>query len=394
MAVGKAILLDQQFDLVVSDGRFYYAYLPSVIIDGDLDLTNQITLHWGPDFRAELLADRTENGSVRNKYPIGLALTLLPGFLIGHVIALLSNGTIPANGYTWPYQLACLALIELLAWKTLATTDRLMTERLRISAKATLVGLVILALGTPYAYYAAREPFMVHAVSAFWCTQVAAIAAPAARRAPAWLWPRLTFCLAIAVVCRITNLHLLPLVIYGLLQSRQLPTLRQILISLPFAAAALFPIGLQLATWRVLSGSWIYYSYVGEGFNWMEPALWQTLFSSRHGLFFWSPVLFLALAALLLRASDALVRLWLIGGLLLWYVNSAWHEWWFGDAFGARAFIELSALFGIGLGLLFDVLRNKPRICWTLMLSALVGNTILMILYITHRITRDGYLFQ
>lgn len=50
MAAGKAILLGQRFDLVVSDGRFYYAYLPSVVIDGDLDLTNQISEHWGQTF--------------------------------------------------------------------------------------------------------------------------------------------------------------------------------------------------------------------------------------------------------------------------------------------------------------------------------------------------------
>ena len=46
MAFGRAILRDQRFDLPMSDGRYYYAYLPSVVIDGDLDFANQVLEHW------------------------------------------------------------------------------------------------------------------------------------------------------------------------------------------------------------------------------------------------------------------------------------------------------------------------------------------------------------
>ena len=391
MAFGRAILRDQRFDLPMSDGRYYYAYLPSVVIDGDLDFANQVLEHWGPEFRAEVLENRTETGSVRNKYTIGLALTLLPGFLIGHVAAVFSGGTIPADGYSWPYQLGCLAIIELLVWRTLVRADRLMTERLRIPGRATLAGLLLLALGTHYAYYAFREPFMVHAVSAFWCMEVAAAAATG-QRGPGWLWPRLAFFGAMAVVCRPTNIHLAPVAIYGVSQAVQAAGLRRSLILLPLAGTAIVPIGLQLLAWRLHSGSWIYYSYTGEGFNWTQPALWETLFSSRHGLFFWSPVLLIAVGALVLRGRDTLVRCWLLGAVLLWYANSAWHTWWFGDSFGGRAFLELSGLFGIGLGLTFDCLRHKPRLSGALITLTLVFNIVLTALYSTHRIPHDGYL--
>src|SRR6516165_1047233 len=82
-AAGKALWLGQPIDLVVSDGRFYYVYLSSFVIDGDLDFRNQIIEHWGPDFRPEFLEDRTPSGHITNIYPIGLALTILPGFLAG-----------------------------------------------------------------------------------------------------------------------------------------------------------------------------------------------------------------------------------------------------------------------------------------------------------------------
>ena len=53
-----------RFNFVVSDGRGYYVYLPSLVIDGDLDFANQIREHWDTDFRPELLQDRTERGYV------------------------------------------------------------------------------------------------------------------------------------------------------------------------------------------------------------------------------------------------------------------------------------------------------------------------------------------
>jgi hypothetical protein len=390
LAAAKAYLGGHPFDLAVSDGRFYYAYLPSAVIDGDLDFSNQISEHWGPDFQPALLEARTPSGLVKNKYPIGLALTLSPAFLVSHVLVLMSRGLIAADGYSWPYQLACLAVIELMVWRILVQTDRLLTERLNIAAGPVLAGLLVVAFGTPCAYYACREPFMVHAVSAFWCTEFVAVAA-AGNRGPAWFWPRLAFCGAMAVICRPTNIHLAPVAIAGAAQVVRAAGLWRTMLCLPLASVAFVPIGLQLMTWRLLSGHWLYYSYQEEGFNWSSPALWETLFSSRHGLFFWSPMLLIAVGGLL-RARDPLIRCWLLGGILLWYANSAWHCWWFGDAFGGRAFVELSGLFGIGLALSFSRWWDRPWLVAVLIVLAVVFNWVLMALYVSHAVPRAGYL--
>jgi hypothetical protein len=388
----KACLLGQPFDLVVSDGRFYYAYLPSVVIDGDLDFSNQISEHWGSDFDAHLLDDRTPSGLVRNKYPIGFALTLAPAFLLGHLVALLSWGHIAADGYTWPYQIACLALIELLVWRILVLTDRLLTHRLGIAPRPALLGLLVMALGTPFAYYACREPFMVHAVSALWCTQLVTVAA-GAPRGPAWFWPRLAFCGAMAIVCRPTNAHLAPVAVAGVLMLVRTAGLGRTVLCLPLTMTALVPIGLQFLAWRLLSGHWVYYSYGGEAFDWTHPALVETLLSSRHGLFFWSPMLLLAMVGLV-HVRDTLIRSWMLGGMLLWYANSSWHCWWFGDAFGGRSFLELSGLFGIGLAAWFARQDNRPWLSAMLAVAAIAFNVVLMALYITHAIPRDGYLLS
>lgn len=389
--IAKSRILGQRFDLPVSDGRYYYAYLPTVAIDRDLDFSNQIAEHWGPDFHADLSLDRTETDRVRNKYPIGFALTVAPGFLIGHIVALASNGHIPADGYSWPYQVGCLAAIELLVWQTLVLADRIMTQRLHMSPNAAMLSLATVALGTPYAYYAGREPFMVHAVSAFWCTLVAAIASDSERQTK-WKLPQIAFATSMAIVCRPTNLHLVPLLIFAIFKMVRGFDFASLLRTTPLALlAAAVPTGLQLLTWKSLSGNWIYFSYRGEGFDWTRPALWQTLFSSRHGLFLWSPVLVVACLGLMRRISNVFVASWSMGFLLLWYANSAWRTWWFGDSFGGRAFLELTGLFAIGLGLAFETMSAKSRIAVALL--AVAFNAAFMMLYITHRIDRDGYLF-
>ena len=367
--------------------------MPTVVVDGDLDIANQITEHWGPDFRPELLEPRTPLGLVQNKYPIGLALTLLPAFLVGHLLALASGGLIPADGYSWPYQIACLAFIQFLVWRTFVRIDRLSVDRLGIAEGPTLLGIAVVAFGTPYAYYAVREPFMVHAVSTFWCTEVVAIVATAVR-GPAWFWPRLAFCGAMALVCRPTNAHLAPVAILGIVEVVRSAGLQRTLLWLPTVCVGLVPIGVQLGAWRLSSGSWIHYSYGHEGFDWAHPALLETLFSSRHGLFFWSPILLVAIAGTMTVARDPLVRCWLIGAALLWYADSAWWCWWFGDAFGGRAFLELTGLFGTGLAAAFARLRARPWLTWSLAGFAVAFNLALMALYIAHAISRDGYLLR
>lgn len=86
-----------------------------------------------------------------------------------------------------------------------------------------------------------------------------------------------------------------------------------------------------------------------------------------------------------------------VGFSLLWYLNSSWHMWNFGDAFGGRAFLELSAAFAFGLAWCVDGvthLRAPQRwAVWALIALTVTNSYILMALYIAHRIPRSDYLF-
>lgn len=76
-----------KFNFILSDACSYYAYLPSIVFDHDLALSNQIRPEWRFDKGALHADNRTERGYVLNKYPIGWALTLLPSFLASEGIS-------------------------------------------------------------------------------------------------------------------------------------------------------------------------------------------------------------------------------------------------------------------------------------------------------------------
>jgi hypothetical protein len=405
-----AVAQKADFDFAVSDGRYYWAYLPSLVVDGDLDFENQIREHWGPDFDEQLLADRTAAGRVHNKYPIGLALSLAPAFLAAHasslgLFALTGAAGLAPDGYSVLYQLYALAWVMALGVGTLLLVDRLLTRRLGFTPRQALLAVLSYWIGTHWAYYFFREPLMVHVTSAFWvaaCAHLCLLVRPErgfTDAAGLWCAAGIALTAGLALVTRPTNAVILLPFLAPLLARpgcvRAVPLLLG-LGALPFLA--------QLVVWHRLHGSFFHYSYHDEGFHWLEPALVSTLFSSRHGLFSWAPLLVFAAAGSVLawragRGSELrrVLAPWLVAAGLLWYVNSCWHQWWFGDAFGARAFLELTPLFVLGLAACLrasSALGRRARSAVLVAMALCCAWTWgLMVLYATHRIPRGDYLF-
>jgi hypothetical protein len=400
-------LRHSEFNFIHADGRAYYVYLPSLILDGDLDFRNQMD-HWRIGFSPLNPGHRTPTGFVFNKYPIGLSLSLLPAFLLGHLLgaaihALTGSPFAALDGFSVPYQCACLVAILAYGVATLGIADRWLVERMGVPGWCAAAAAVSFWVGTNYAYYSFREPFMVHVVSAFWVTLAADRAVRLREALAVRIEPRLllglTAATAMALVCRFSNAVLASFLVgvaADVLRKRRLDAL---LRALPVALLGLVPVALQLLVWRSMSGVTFIDPYPDEGFtNWARPHLLHTLFHSRHGLFYWSPLLLLAVIGIALRLRrdrlcDPLLRGYLGAFLLLWYLNSAWYAWWFGESFGARAFLELAGLFIVGLGLAFDAARASVATSAATMALALVGiawNWLLVALWALGRV-RKGW---
>lgn len=409
-----AILNKGFYSFVVSDGRGYYVYLPSVVIDHDLDFENQVREHSDVDFNPRALEERTVTGYLPNKYPIGLSLSLAPAFISAHVISsviynLTGIAKFMPDGYSPVYQLLALLGVLIFGLLTMIMCDHLLTHAFRMSGTATGLAVLTFWVGTNYSYYYFREPIMVHVVSAFWITCCIFYATKAffAEKIMSKDIGFVLFPFAMALVSRPTNIFLMPFLLAIFAANPKKFIITSSVRSAVVVILSFVPVFLQMLSWKILRGSWIAYSYGSEHFEyWKDPYLFSTLFSSLHGLFFWSPLLLVAVAGLGMyllrpqnrdRSFDRLLGMLCVGGLILWYLNSSWHQWWFGDAFGGRAFIELAPLFIFGLAFFYDFCSQKSdaiKIAVSLLvLIFTLYNYVLMALYIGHKIPRADYIY-
>lgn len=342
------------------DDSFYFFWLRSVVIDGDVDFENEINAHGGLPEKERQLAlsqPKTATGLIPNKFPIGWAVSGLPFYIIAHGIVHSCRALgieVEADGYAVPYQLALkighglLALISLwLAYKVLSYY---------IKSDSAKIGVIAGWAGSGLIAYQTRYLSMTHSL-VFLYFSAAWVLALRLREEKARGYEMLAIGLVagLLVITRPqAGLYLLVpawILISAILQRR-------------LAIAALIPgilgfvgvLSLQTLAWKWLYGEWLTYAYAGEGFNWGSPALSAVLFSTHNGLFYWHPILILGCLGMFMiwrkhRAIAATSGLIFIAVI---YLNAAWHCWWYGASFGHRAF-EGSVLFGmLGLGYLHE----------------------------------------
>ena len=393
--------------VAVSDGSAYYAYLPSVLIDGDLDFANQPVAR---DRHRRPTAAAPAGGPVPNKWPVGVALTVLPAWLAAHGLALALHAAtgspwVAPNGYSYLYQIACTAWIAGLAALGFALLDRVVTARYRLPGWAAAAGVLGVWIGSNYQYYDVLRPFYAHVPGAFWASALVYLlhrfeaggveaggveaggveaGGVAGRRGSGWLLVGAAGCVGMAVACRATSVVFVPLLLIGVASGwprfagrasgrgsgrsawRAIGwvALGGVVMAMPVATQAL-SVALQQGAPVAATPQAIGYGRV-ERFYWTDPALLRSLFSSRAGLFFWSPMLGLAVWGAIRhrlfarvdlgdgrRRVDGLAVGLAVAFLGLWYVNASWYAWWFGDSFGGRAYVELLPLFVIGLSSAF-----------------------------------------
>jgi len=377
-----------------TDGQAYYAFARSLIIDGDLDFQNEFyefnfNKHGfqTPDF----LPRSPLTGRIFNRFPIGFSVFHLPFFLLAHLLTLLGNAAglcrLEPNGYSALYQLAApLSTIfygALAYWTTQKVLRRFVSEG--AAAVATFV-LFLSYQGVFNVIWFWCNPHL-HSCLVFNCMLLLAFRVEDRRDVPR-TWAGLGALTGAAGLLRTECLALafLPLLLFcwrlrgvpgdAAAQWRRLSSLRfcRRLRGVPGdaaapkgerwravsrAAAALAAFSLvffpQILVWRLMWGEWftLPMNSPSEGFSWAHPALWQVLVSTRHGLFYWSPVLLIGLAGLVwslcVRRAGIAVWLSLVPALVLYYIYASWSIWWMGYSFGARQFVVLTVLFGIGL---------------------------------------------
>src|SRR5262249_51993561 len=77
------------------DGRYYWAFLTSLVLDRDLDFTNQYANPRSGNYYGET---KTETGRFANGASIGPALLWMPAFVVAHTVSRVVEPQQPDDG--------------------------------------------------------------------------------------------------------------------------------------------------------------------------------------------------------------------------------------------------------------------------------------------------------
>ncbi|TDI40549.1 MAG: hypothetical protein E2P02_16795 [Acidobacteria bacterium] len=374
------------------DGLWYYSYAHSVALDGDIDLLNQYR-RLGIDHQSGSQPVR-ETGRGRFAFPVGAPLSWVPFIWLGHVSAWWSNvhGIDTAyDGFSDPY-LHTVALGNLiLGWLGLLVLDRFLRHWFEPAvAFLTTVGI---GLGSFLGWYLTYHSIYTHALTFLLVALFLMLwnAGPKSLRDFAVMGLVLGAAGCVRWQNGVFGLLLAPIFLAQLSRRKLLP-------GIVFGAAAIATLLPQFVSWKIIFDKFYIGVPLGPDFmRWGDPFLTETLFSSRHGLFSWSPLLLLAVFGL-----PGFVRRHPRTGLplaalllLLTYVNSSVSDWWAGGSFGSRRFDSVLPILALGLATSLDVaidlVKRYPRAVVATMIALVVaGNGLLMEQYRKGRVPPDG----
>lgn len=390
------------------DGKCMYAYLPSLVLDGDVDFTNQYA-------RTGLAVDRRlwtpnqipQTGLPDNIYGVGYAMVTAPAFLAAHALTLaIGSARFPADGYSVLYRVFVTLTALAYTWLGLLLTFRIGCRYLPPVPVA--LGVVFLWAGTNLAYYTTDNLSMSEGVSLGLFAVVSWLALEIHdHRERAYTWPLAGFVAGVMSVTHFLNgiLLLLPAILVGqrllaALRRGDRPEVRRTLAGgVVFVAAAGLAALPQFLVWKSLYGEWLVFTYGGKGtnfvgFNWFDPALLRILTSPLNGYLYWSPLAAFGLVGLVRLARlerDMPMVAIIVTTLVTYYCLASWWCWWFGDAFGNRGFVRLGMPIALGFAASIDALwpRNR-RVLIGLAVVGFLWNFWLMALHITRAIPPQG----
>ncbi len=348
----------------------YYTYLPAGIIYQDLaqlkfreDIQNKYH-----STGLDMAAYPTENGNKIMKYPMGMALSYSPWFLMAHTTATFTS--YEADGYSFPYQLflefGCLAYAFIGLWYFRKILIRYFDDG--VSA----ITIVLIALGTNYLNYTAFDMAMPHS---FLFTLYALLT---------WYtikWYEkpnyrdsiiIGVCIGWAALARPTEvISILIPVLWGL---SNLESVRERFFLWKKHFGKLFLTGsiiaaiglLQIIYWKIFSGKLLEYSYQDQGFSWNGVHMKNCFISYRKGWLMYTPIMAFSLIGFYFLWKKNRVQgfmeknFWavFIFFLINTYIIFSWDIWWYGGGFGQRAMIPSYVLLGLPLAALLDFTKK------------------------------------
>jgi hypothetical protein len=377
------------------DGLWYYSLAHSLAFDRDVDLGNQYR-RLGIETMSGSRPVR-ETSLPRFTFPVGAPIVWVPFLPLGHLGAALRSAhglETPYDGFSDPYFHAVALGNLLIGWTGLLVLDRIL--RRWFPPWIAFLAVTGTALGSFLAWYLAYHAIYTHALTFLLATVFV----------KSWIdgstslrsYAALGFVLGLAVLVRWQNAVLVLLPAWSFVRDlRERKSSLALTSGAAFAVAASVAILPQVLIWKIIFDRF----YVGvplgaDYMRWDDPFLSEILFSSRHGLFAWSPLLLVSAIGFFgfLRREPRIGLPLAVVGLVVWYVNSVVADWWGGGSFGGRRFDSILPVLALGLGTAiswaYGIVERHPRwVVGAAVAVAILSNGLLMEQYRKGRLPPD-----
>lgn len=343
---------------VYGDGVFYFSWLRSVVVDRDIDFSNEYA-YFG------VTQPKTPTGALGNKYTVGPAILWAPLYIWTHTV-------VGDDGYGLPYQLAVGYTSVVFTLFGLLLLYRLLKQR--FSKWSSLFAVAGLAGATNLLFYGSLDPVNSHALSFFAATLFLTFITQARRN-----WLLIGASLGLLALFRLQD------VLYTLLLSTHLRGVRAHLggvrKTLPLVLLGFSGVfGWQLLAWQTLYGGILTNPYFlsGEGFNFFHPQVLGILFSPTNGLFLWTPIAAIGFFGLIWKKYWSYLAIFLIQLMII----ASWSTWWQGASYSGRMFVSTLPLFAFGLAEIFSWLQKRVLLRHSIAILLVLPLTVLNILSI------------
>jgi hypothetical protein len=363
--------------LETGDTSGYYFWLPSAFIYHDLpnpEITNRARCKaFGkPEIAmSELWPEGVRGDVVLNKYTMGMAVLYAPFFAAAHVLAPVWG--YEADGFSMIYRYMIYLSGVVYGFLGLLVLRRVLLRY--FDDTVTAWTLVAVGLATNLYFFASWNTAMCHAgqfllfASLMYCTEK-------------WYEnPRLKYAIGVGALAGLITLIrpsdalcvAIPL-FWGLTSISALRARFQVLkkhwthgiAAVCSAIAVGFP---QLLFWKIYTGTFFYYSYGSEGFDFSNPHLLEGIFGYQNGWLTYTPVMYLAILGIawLFRVrNNYLLPVILILPVQLYVIYSYWG-WQWTNGYGARPMIEYYALLSVPLAGFLSVAFARRWSRWPVM---------------------------
>ncbi len=351
------------------DSMGYYMYLPTTFI-----YHSHKALDWLPEDKHfdysihNYLRSLREGGEwsakgfLVNKYTYGVAAMELPFFVIAHIYEKLTGGE--ANGYSASYRYMLKTSSIVYGILGILLLYRVLTSFFDKDTATRTV--LVLLMGTNLFWFVFFQAGMAHVPLFFLYTLLLYLTIRLHKQPTMMRFVLTGLCAGLITIIRPVDILCLLIPLLYQVYSKESFRAKLAFIKtnvkgvLSGCFAFILPLLPQILYWKMLTGSYVYYSYGEESFHWLLPKILEGIFSFSNGWLIYSPVMVFSLIGIFLYRLQKPV-IWIVLTLLPMYVYIiyCWHTPTYINGLGSRPMIHMYPLLAIPLGAFIKYFSKK-----------------------------------